>query len=172
MFYGYDGHTCQTGEGQGGIPGGGPGPAAWGAWSVQSCTETLHQFASSAAGHGFRDFAFNLSAVNEQCQANFNSQPDPWWAEVHWGGYAIGDGKTGVTNLIWSNGGLDPWHGGGFLNPHAGGEDAGIHWFFMPEGAHHLDLRGPHPSDPANVTATREAEEAIIKGWIEDHASA
>lgn len=150
------------------VPGGGPGPASWGTWSVQSCTETLHQFSSSTAGHGFRDFAFNLTAANEQCQASFDCQPDPWWAEVHWGGYAIGDGKAGVTNLIWSNGGLDPWHGGGFLTPHAGGADDGIHWFFMPEGAHHLDLRGPHPSDPANVTATREAEEAIIKGWIED----
>jgi len=77
-----------------------------------------------------------------------------------------------VTNLIWSNGGLDPWHGGGFLwntlNKHEEGRE--IHRFFMPHGAHHLDLRGPHPSDPPNVTATRVEQEAIIKGWIESAA--
>ena len=31
----------------------------------------------------------------------------------------------------------------------------------------HSDLRGPHPQDPPDVTATREKEEAIIKGWID-----
>jgi lysosomal Pro-X carboxypeptidase len=70
-----------------------------------------------------------------------------------------------VTHLIWSNGGLDPWHGGGFLHPFANTDD--LHWFFMPLGAHHLDLRGPHPEDPPNVTATRAAEEDILRGWIE-----
>lgn len=169
FFYGYDGSTCLQGEGQGGIPGGGPGPASWGTWGYQSCTETLHQFSSSASGHGFRDFPFNLTAVNEECQRIYGVQPDPWWAETHWGGYNIGDGKAGMTNIIWSNGGLDPWHGGGFMQQHYKGdaESNGIHFFFMPQGAHHLDLRGPNPEDPANVTATREAEEAIIKGWIE-----
>lgn len=54
-----------------------------------------------------------------------------------------------------------------FLRPIADGKSRGLHWFFMPEGAHHLDLRGPHPSDPSNVTATRAAEQAIIREWIE-----
>ena len=30
-----------------------------------------------------------------------------------------------------------------------------------------IDLRGPHPRDPPDVTATREKEEAIIKEWID-----
>ena len=30
---------------------------------------------------------------------------------------------------------------------------------------------GPHPEDPANVTATRQAEEQIMQGWIEAFAA-
>ena len=37
----------------------------------------------------------------------------------------------------------------------------------MPNGAHHVDLRGPHPEDTADITAARAMEEAIIKGWID-----
>lgn len=163
-YYGYTGSSCLDGEGQGGIPGGGPGPAAWGTWSYQSCTETLHAFSSSASGHGFRNFQFSLSAAAATCQKYFGVQPNPAWAEQRWGGFGIGDGITGVTNVIWSRGGLDPWHGGCFDRPFANNDE--LHWFYMPQAAHHLDLRGPHPADPANVTATRIAEEAIIARWI------
>ena len=68
------------------------------------------------------------------------------------------------NRCIWSNGGLDPWHGGGFLRPHSPSSN---HWIFMERGAHHLDLRGPHPEDPPEVTAARAKEEAIIRGWID-----
>jgi len=104
---------CLSGEGQGGIPGGGPGPASWGSWSYQSCTETLHQFSSSREGHGFREFKFDMDDAARICQTTFGVVPDTWWSENHFGGYAIGDGLAGITNIIWSNGGLDPWHGGG-----------------------------------------------------------
>lgn len=166
MYYGYDGKQCLDGEGQGGIPGGGPGPASWGPWGYQSCTETLHQFSSVTSAHGFRDFTFSYDDAAQACQRYYQVQPNPRWAEQRWGGFHIGDGATGVTHLIWSNGGLDPWHGGGFLRSFPNSDE--LHWFFMPQGAHHLDLRGPHPEDPANVTATRAAEEEILRGWIEN----
>ena len=37
----------------------------------------------------------------------------------------------------------------------------------MKRGAHHLDLRGPDAADPEEVTAARELEENIIRGWID-----
>ena len=40
----------------------------------------------------------------------------------------------------------------------------------MKSAAHHLDLRGSDPSDPADVTSTREQEASIINGWLADIA--
>ena len=37
----------------------------------------------------------------------------------------------------------------------------------MKNAAHHLDLRGPHPDDPPDVSATRTQEEQVIRGWID-----
>ena len=39
---------------------------------------------------------------------------------------------VGVNHVIWSNGLLDPWHGGGFLKP--GDPRSGNHWVLMPNG--------------------------------------
>jgi hypothetical protein len=106
-------------------------------------------------------------------------QPDPGALTRRFGGYKLGDGLAGVRNLIWSNGLLDPWHGGGFLTAPPGSTTTGStssddnnnnHWVIMPSGAHHLDLRGPDPADPADVTEAREYEEQVIRGWIEDYA--
>lgn len=147
-------------DGPGGIPGDGPGPGSWG---YQSCTETLHQF----SGRGLRNFSFDLTECGvEPCASLFNGSvtPDTQALTRRYGGYAIGDGAAGVTNLIWSNGKRDPWSGGGFLTPVEG---SGNYWFLMDEGAHHLDLRGPHDDDPPQVSQVRAHEQAIIWDWIE-----
>lgn len=135
----------------------------------QSCTENLHEFSA----RGVRNYTFDWeqSAVIP-CNTYFNNTvtPNPSALTDTYGGYAIGDGTAGVTHLIWSNGGLDPWHGGGFLTP--GDSDSGNAWVFLNQGAHHLDLRGPHPDDPEEVTEARALEESIIWGWIQEASSA
>ena len=70
-----------------------------------------------------------------------------------------------LTFVRTGNGLLDPWHGGGFLTQ---SQQKSLHVLKMRRGAHHLDLRGPHPADPPEVTATRMLEEKIIWGWIEE----
>jgi hypothetical protein len=98
----------------------------------------LHQFSA----RGLRNYTFDWqkSAV-DPCNAAFNSTvtPDPRTLTWRYGGYKLGDGAAGVTNLIWSNGQLDPWSGGGFLTP--GAADSGNFWFSLAKGAHHYDLR-------------------------------
>lgn len=41
--------------------------------------------------------------------------------------------------------------------------------FLMRESAHHLDLRLPDKSDPADVVWVREQEAEIIGQWIADY---
>lgn len=165
-FFGWDGKNClpALSEGPGGVPGDGPGPGPWG-W--QSCTENLHEFSA----RGLRNYTFDIErSARAPCRELFNGTVTPATSALadRFGGYKIP--FSGVTNLIWSNGGLDPWHGGGFLPwgfPNASGSEAlSNHRIFMPNAAHHLDLRGPHPDDPPDVTNARILEEKLIAGWI------
>ncbi|CAE7521255.1 PRCP [Symbiodinium microadriaticum] len=152
-------------EGPGNIPGDGPGLGAWG---YQSCTETLHEFSS----RGIREYNFDFkSSAQVPCADLYGVYPDVNVLTARYGGFNIGDGKSDVTNVIWSNGALDPWHGGGFLPQYAPPDatEKGLHYFMIESGAHHLDLRGPHPEDPPEVTEVRRQEEEIIWKWIQDY---
>merc|ERR1719229_955815 len=92
--------------GPGNTPGDGPGLGAWG-W--QSCTETLHRFSARI----LRNYTFNYSGSAELCGKLYNRTVAPDTAALarRFGGYALAEGTAGVSNLIWSHGTLDPWHG-------------------------------------------------------------
>jgi len=62
------------------------------------------------------------------------------WVATNFG---AGNIKT-ASNIIFSNGLLDPWHGGGFLENLSDTLVAIV----IEEGAHHLDLRSSNPLDP------------------------
>ncbi len=68
------------------------------------------------------------------------------------------------SNIIWSNGRRDPWHGGGFLRASDALDGGAV--FVMKDTAHHQDLRLPHPADPDELVAVRKEEERIIRGWV------
>jgi lysosomal Pro-X carboxypeptidase len=149
-------------EGPGNIPGDGPGLTSWG---YQSCTETLHEFSS----RGIRDYVFDFARSTAPCGELYQVAPDTNVLTARYGGYNLGDGNTEITNIIWSNGLLDPWHGGGFKEEYgpADAEARGMHFFLLEQGAHHLDLRGFHPQDPQQVVQVRRREEEIMWGWIQ-----
>ena len=128
----------------------------------QSCTQTLHKFSA----RGIRSYAFSLEKIDAYCSSLFDIMPDTSHLSQVYGGYELADGNA-VSNVIWSNGLLDPWHGGGFLKATSTSNDSSNHFLIMKSGAHHLDLRAPHPCDPEDVTHAREQEEMIIRGWIE-----
>ena len=71
-----------------------------------------------------------------------------------------------ATNIIFSNGLLDPWSGGGVLRTY----NQEIKVVIIPEGAHHIDLRADDLVDPASVKETRKFHTKQIKKWIQDFA--
>uniref|UniRef100_A0A915CJB7 Uncharacterized protein n=1 Tax=Parascaris univalens TaxID=6257 RepID=A0A915CJB7_PARUN len=68
------------------------------------------------------------------------------------------------SNIIFSNGYLDPWSGGGWsLKPKVVGSLVSI---IIEDGAHHYDLRGSHPRDTDAVKEARRLERIYIGKWI------
>lgn len=69
------------------------------------------------------------------------------------------------SKIIFSNGLLDPWHTSGVLKSLSKDLIAIV----IPAAAHHLDLRGPNPSDPSYVQDARKQEDAIIGTWLSEY---
>lgn len=72
-----------------------------------------------------------------------------------------GGKKALYTNIIFTNGLLDPWSGGGFLVT-----ASSAYAFLLPNSAHHLELRASNPADPASVRDVREKIKDVISQWI------
>lgn len=68
------------------------------------------------------------------------------------------------SNIVFSNGLLDPWSSGGVL----GNISSKVAAVIIPDGAHHFDLRGTHPNDSESVVAARKFHMREIKRWLND----
>jgi lysosomal Pro-X carboxypeptidase len=69
------------------------------------------------------------------------------------------------SNIIFSNGELDPWHAGGVLTNVSERSIA----IYIEDSAHHLDLRLPNEADPASLTAARQTETEWIAMFIDEY---
>lgn len=90
---------------------------------------------------------------------NYGLTPNVEWMQ-EW--YPLDIAGGGYTNIIFSNGELDPFIGGGYQKNLSDSLVAVV----IANGAHHLDLRGKNPDDPQSVTQARELEVAYIREWI------
>lgn len=72
-----------------------------------------------------------------------------------------------ASNIIFSNGLLDPWSSAGILES----TNEKISIIIIPDGAHHSDLKRAHPKDPPSVIEARKKEISIISRWIKDFYS-
>jgi hypothetical protein len=128
-----------------------------------------------------RDYTF--SDLTSYCQSTYGLTPDPNSLNIDFGG---ADMVNSVSNVVFSNGALDPFNAGGFLPPSAGNakwttrvleneisvatsnDDRGVTLLLIQEAAHHLDLRSTNPLDPQAVTTARQIELQAMEEWIEN----
>ena len=87
------------------------------------------------------------------------------WALTYFGGRNPCKDFASSSNIIFSNGKYDPWHGGGVLTDCMVNNKV----ILMDKSGHHLDLRTPHDEDPADVKNGRETEMELITKWIFDY---
>jgi lysosomal Pro-X carboxypeptidase len=105
-----------------------------------------------------RDFT-SKAFLQQHCGSKYNVTPRRDWIPASYGG----DIYPG-TNVVFSNGLIDPWSSAGVLNS----THASVIVAIMPEGAHHLDLFFSNAMDPDSVIATRAVEIAAIRSWLQE----
>ena len=135
-------------------------------WNILACNQMAMPIGYGADSM-FIEMPFDYDAYTAMCQDTYGLTPDYDWALRYFGGFDIDRDFLSMTNIIFSNGELDPWRAGG-LNKNVTADGSGIA-LYIEAGAHHLDLRAPNVEDPATVTEARDIEMANIKRWIAEY---
>ncbi|KAJ4714660.1 Lysosomal Pro-X carboxypeptidase [Melia azedarach] len=135
-------------------------------WNWQACTEMVMPMSSNRYASMFPTYDYNYSSYKEECWNDFKVIPRPQWITTEFGGHDINTVlKHFGSNIIFSNGLLDPWSGYSVLQ----NISETIIALVTDEGAHHLDLRPSTDEDPDWLKEQRAAEIKLIEGWINNY---
>jgi dipeptidyl-peptidase-2 len=132
----------------------GTGPTSL-SWDYQACTEMMLRCATNNQTDMFPVHGYDPS---QHCRQKWGTSFRPGWMATQFWGKDI----STASNIIFSNGDLDPWSVGGVTESLSESLTA----ILIKGGAHHLDLRFSNPADPPSVIEAREKEKEIIAGWI------
>ncbi|KAG0572079.1 hypothetical protein KC19_VG066300 [Ceratodon purpureus] len=135
-------------------------------WNWQACTEMVMPMSSNSNNSMFAPYDWNLEGFMDSCAKTYGVRSRPSWITTTYGGKNIKEVlKNFGSNMLFSNGLLDPWSGGGVLE----NISSSIVALVAPEGAHHLDLRAATKIDPDWLIEQRAAEVAHIAKWIAEY---
>ena len=137
-------------------------------WDWQFCTEMF----MPTARDGVRDIFFpqpwNETRARARCLETWGVEPRATWADTSFGGRRL----RALSNVVWSNGALDPWSRLGvnrdtdFLG--ALDSSRGLEAVRLPNGAHHLDFFWSRDDDDEDTRRARSRESALVRRWIEE----
>ncbi|EDO48107.1 predicted protein, partial [Nematostella vectensis] len=128
------------------------------AWDYQACTELPMPAGTNNVTDMFPVLPWTLDMRADYCQKHWQVKPRLEWPGISLWGRDI----STASNIIFSNGNLDPWRPGGVLKS----VSPSLVAVLVEGGAHHLDLRSSNPEDPPSVVAAREMELELIRKWI------
>lgn len=101
------------------------------------------------------------------CQKNNWLNPQFDWALDTFGGRNPNQDFMHASNIVFTNGDLDPWRAGGLTHEIPGNPDVTVR--VLKGGAHHLELRLPNDADPQDVKDARNLIEHLIVNWITNY---
>lgn len=134
-------------------------------WAYQTCTEVVQSLGQYGPPTDmFYPAPYDFAASVAYCQATFNgTTPRANAGLFQYGG---AEALRSVTNVVFSQGSLDPWS---LLGPTANvTSNPSMTVVVIEGGAHHLDLRAANPADPPAVVEARRIELAAIRRWINE----
>lgn len=102
---------------------------------------------------------FSLPDIAAHCLDKYGIRPRPDWIKVQYGGRSL----SSASNIVFTNGLLDPWSSGGVMANVSGTAVAVV----LPNGAHHLDLFFSDPRDPPDVVRARALQREHIARWCD-----
>ncbi|MBN3308859.1 PCP carboxypeptidase, partial [Amia calva] len=129
-------------------------------WYYQACTEMVMPMCTDGSSDMFELQSWDFKAFSDECYSLFGVRPRADWATTVYGGKNI----SSHSNIVFSNGGLDPWSGGGVTR----NISKSVVAIMIPEGAHHLDLRYNNAYDPKSVLQARALEVKYMTEWIKE----
>jgi len=88
------------------------------------------------------------------CDKTYGELPQYDWVFDYFGGLVPKRDFAKASNIVFSNGELDPWQAGGVTEK----INDQILALYIENSAHHLDLRLPNKADPQTVTDARKTE--------------
>ena len=136
-------------------------------WNVLACNQMAMPTTNGANSMFIPNDPFDTDAYTKQCQEAFGLTPRYDWVWDYFGGKDIQRDFASHTNIIFTNGDLDPWSAGG-VNTAIKNNDR-IKIIPIAGAAHHLELRGPNPADPQSVIDARTWILGNVTQWITEY---
>ncbi|XP_050442456.1 lysosomal Pro-X carboxypeptidase-like [Adelges cooleyi] len=127
-------------------------------WNYQACTEMIMPLCSNGVTDIFEAYGWDFEGYADYCQQTYGVMPKTDTVEKEYGGKYL----KAASNIVFSNGLLDPWSSGGVLHS----VSTSVRAIVMPDTAHHLDLRASHHLDPKSVKKARNEIQRWINKWI------
>ncbi len=148
----------------------------------QGATDGLYWPPNHPRGETLEDALGPVGTTGAGCPnppglAGYPTTSDPWsqWLDAYFGGKSL----EGYSNIIFSNGLLDPWSSAGVYDDmtviepgrYAGpwlrniSSSKDVSALILPLGAHHLDLMFSDDNDPPEAPYARRVEYAAIDRW-------